>query len=347
MAVSTPKSLPAKIEPKSHHVSDPNLQPFLQPDFDPADYLNTTLPPLSISSTTSSRTSNRSVPLSEVSSQLQSLLSQLNAQTSRLSNTLTQLTDEIIRSGSRLAYEVEVLRGETNTLTDTFENGLKKDVELFVPEKSNAAKEARDDANGDTVEEKAAASSQEPEFLERLRTLTTVRERLDQVIKIFGSAMQWTLAPSELSVASSFISVSAPDNDDTRSREEKGKEFTEKLRSEINDLLTSGAEGLETANLRVDEMRTLAELWKGTTEEKARYKLVESLQKLVDDKQKALDKAADSRRPGVSPARGYDYRYGNMEIPKAPTPSQTQPEGGSGYGFLQNLKNLRNEMYMD
>lgn len=344
MAVSTPKVVPAKVEPKSHHVSDPNLQPFLQPDFDPADYLNTTLPPLSISSSTSSRTSSRSVPLSEVSSQLQTLLSQLNAQTSRLSNTLTQLTDEIIRSGSRLAYEVEVLRGETNTLTDTFENELKKDVELFVPDKSNAAKEAKDDANGDTAEEKNA---QEPEFLERLRTLTTVRERLDQVIKIFGSAMQWTLAPSELSVASSFISVSAPDSDETRSREEKGKEFTEKLRSEINDLLASGAEGLETANLRVDELRTLAELWKGTTEEKARYKLVESLQKIVDDKQKALDKAADGKRPGVSPARGYDYRYGNMEIPKAPTSSQTQPEGGSGYGFLQNLKNLRHEMYMD
>lgn len=344
MAVSTPKSLPARIEPKSHHVSDPNLQPFLQPDFDPADYLNTTLPPLSMSSTTSSRASSRSVPLSEVSSQLQSLLSQLNAQTSRLSNTLTQLTDEIIRSGSRLAYEVEVLRGETNTLTDTFENGLKKDVELFVSEKDKAAKEAKDDANGDAVEEK---STQEPEFLERLRTLTTVRERLDQVIKIFGSAMQWTLAPSELSVASSFISVSAPDNDETRSREEKGKEFTEKLRSEIIDLLASGAEGIESANLRIDELRTLAELWKGTTEEKARYKLVESLQKIADDKQKALDKAADSKRPGVSPARGYDYRYGNMEIPKAPTPSQTQPEGGSGYGFLQNLKNLRNEMYMD
>ena len=59
--------------------------------------------------------------------------------------------------------------------------------------------------------------------------------------------MQWPLAPSELSLASSFISVSAPetgDDNDSRSREEKGKAYTEKLKSEINDLLASGASSM-------------------------------------------------------------------------------------------------------
>lgn len=327
----------AKVEAKTAQVSDNTIQPFLQPDFDPAEYLNATLPTLS----TTSAKSARSVPLPELSSQLQTLLNQLNAQTTRLSQSLTQLTDEIIRSGSRLAYEVEVLKGETVGLTDTFQNGLKKDIEQLVP---TCTKQSGEDAMDAEAEEDVQAKdkSQEPEFLERLRTLTTVRERLDTVIKTFGSAMQWPLAPSELSLASSLISVSAPEsNDDSRSREEKGKEYTEKLRNEISDLLAAGAEGLETANARVSELRALADVWKGTAEEKARLKLVDSLQKLVDDRQKTLGRSdATGRKPGVSPARGMDYRYGGADPTRI-------PEGGSGYGFLQNLRNLKNEVYLD
>ncbi|KAK4504098.1 hypothetical protein PRZ48_005013 [Zasmidium cellare] len=347
MALSSNRPSASKVDPKSSHVSDPAIRPFLQPNFDPADYLNSTLPTLSISSTGSR---GKAVPLSDLSSQLQTLLSQLNAQTSRLSNTLTQLTDEIIRSGSRLAYEVEVLRGETLGLTDSFENDLKKDIETFVPS-VQATKAPNGEAEAAEEEQDATTTSahNEPEFLNHLRELTTVRARLDSVIKTFGSAMQWPLAPSELSLASSFISVSAPetgDDNDSRSREEKGKAYTEKLKTEINDLLASGVEGVEAANARVEELRELAEVWKGTAEEKARMRFVETLQKSVDEKQRTLEKANvdSSRKPGVSPARGYDYRYGGSsttEIPKAAN------EGGSGYGFLQNLKNLRNDMYLD
>ncbi|KAF2170066.1 hypothetical protein M409DRAFT_51833 [Zasmidium cellare ATCC 36951] len=348
MALSSTKTSTSKVEPKSTHVSDSAIQPFLQPNFDPAEYLNSTLPTLSISTT---GTRGKAVPLSDLSSQLQTLLSQLNAQTSRLSNTLTQLTDEIIRSGSRLAYEVEVLRGETLGLTDSFENDLKKDIETFVLPSSNT-----DVHNGDPAapedENTTTTPSQppnDPDFLTHLRDLTTVRTRLDSVIKTFGSAMQWPLAPSELSLASSFISVSAPepgDDNDSRSREEKGKAYTEKLRTEINDLLAAGVEGVEAANARVEELRELAEVWKGTAEEKARMRLVDALQKSVDEKVRTLEKASadGGRKPGVSPARGYDYRYGgssSTEIPKAAN------EGGCGYGFLQNLKNLRNDMYLD
>lgn len=352
MAIPSIRSPAGKVQAKSAHVADSSVQPFLQPDFDPVDYLNSTLPTLALSS--SLQRGGRAVPLPELSSQLQTLLAQLNAQTVRLSGTLTQLTDEIIRSGSRLAYEVEVLRGETLGLTDTLETSLKKDIEAFVPSKKqdgSAASEEPQESMAATADapkdesntEQAFGASAEPEFLEKLRNLTTVRERLDTVIKTFGSAMQWPLAPSETSLASSLISVSGPESsDDSRSREEKGKEYMEKLRSEIEDLLAAGTEGLEAANARVAELRELAEVFKGTAEEKARHRLVDSLQKLVDDKQKALERtAAASRKPGVSPARGHDMRYGNVSA------SQTPSEGGSGYGFLQNLRNLKNEVYMD
>ena len=130
-------ALPIGLQPqnavaaRSSYVSDSNIQAFLQKEFDPADYLNSALPSLSTSSSARNGQLGRSVPLPELSAQLQTLLSQLNAQTSRLSTALTQLTDEILRSGGRLAYEVEVLRGETIGLTDSLENGLKKDIELF------------------------------------------------------------------------------------------------------------------------------------------------------------------------------------------------------------------------
>lgn len=346
MAVSASKSLVGTVDAKSQHVSDPLVQPFLQPDFDPADYLNSTLPALSISS---AATRARAVPLPELSSQLQTLLGQLNAQTSRLSNTLTQLTDEIIRSGSRLAYDVDVLRGETLGLTDSLQNGLKRNIEVFVPVAEVTPKEqtletqAGEDAEITSAEDVVeTAVPGEPEYLEQLRTLATVRERLDSVIKTFGSAMQWPVAPSELSLTSSLISVSAPDSSvDSRSREEKGKEYAEKLRNEVSDLLASGTEGLEAASLRVEELRALAEVFTGTAEEKARWKLVDSLQKLIDERQKVVGRVAgdSTRKPVVLPTR--DYRYGNAD------PSKLTSDGGSGYGFLQNLRSLKSDMYAE
>ena len=70
--------------------------------------------------------------LNEVSIQAQTLLSKLNSQTTRLSNTLTQATDEIVRSSGRLAYEVELLRGEAIGLSETLGNDLKKEFEVFT-----------------------------------------------------------------------------------------------------------------------------------------------------------------------------------------------------------------------
>ena len=326
--MTTSTTIP-KLDTKAPHLSDASAQAFLQPTFDPADYLNNALPSLSTRTTQSGRI----VPLPELSSQLQTLLSQLNAQTSRLSNTLTQLTDEIIRSGGRLAYDVEVLRGETTGLTDSWEGGLRRDIEVFAPAKAEKdGVEGQEEAAGE--EEKVPSSGAQPEYLARLQTLSSVRERLDQVIKTFGDAMAWPLAPSELSMASSIISVSAPGNeDDNRSREEKGKEYIEKLRTEINDLLNSGETA--AAEHRVEQMRKLAEVWKGTAEEKARMRVVEGLQKMVEDRQKMLQPGKGGqagRRPTPSPSRGGDLRYGDRE---------------GGYGFLQNLKKLGGDVYLE
>ena len=345
MAVSLTIPQTTSPDAKSSHVSESNVQPFLQADFDPADYLNATLPSLSATASTrnaQTALSSRSVSLAELSTQLQTQLTQLNAQTSRLSNALTQLTDEIIRSGGRLAYEVDVLRGETSGLTDSLENGLKRDIELFTGSTSVKGNGVVEDVGQEDGDAKAAGEeSAEPEYLARLRTLTSVRSRLDSVIKVFGEAMQWPIAPSDVSMASSLISVSAPDaGDDARSREEKGKVYAMKLRDEIHDLLGSGNDpsSLEAAKARIDELKHLTEVWKGTAEEKARLKLVESLAKPVEERQRALEKASQNRRPNLAPGRGQDYRYGNMDSSRA---------GDGGYGFLDNLRNLKNDVYLE
>jgi hypothetical protein len=310
MAVTTS----ARATPKSSHVSDQVVQPFLQPDFDPATFLNSTLPSLSLSN---ARTTNgNAVPLPELSVQTQALLSQLNAQTTRLSNSLTQLTDEIIRSGGRLAYEVEVLRSETTGLTDSLDNGLKKDIDLLAPAKQVSEEAAPTDTTTTTPE---------PEYLQNLRTLSTLRARLDSVIQVFGAATAWPVAPSEVaSGASSF--------------EAKAKEYTDNMRAEINTFLSSDdTAGLEAASERVEELRSLAEVWKGTAEEKARMKIVESLVKTMEDKQKSMGRRADGRR---QPERAVDMRYGDLD-------GRGTGAGEGGYGFLQNLRNLKDGMYLD
>ncbi|KAJ4317414.1 hypothetical protein N0V94_004946 [Neodidymelliopsis sp. IMI 364377] len=329
--------------PKSSHVSDPALAPFLQSRFDPADYLNIALPSLLLSSRPAKGTS---APLADVSSQTQDLLSQLNAQTTRLSSVLTQLTDDILRSGARLAYEVEVLRGETIGLTDVLQDGVEDDIAKFLPDGLSLDAELPDtEATDPTITadfpqdaqhqpptaSTATVEDTTPEYISDLRTLTTVRTRLENVIKIFGEAMHWTVPPSDISLGSSLISVSAPEpGSDNASREQKGKEFAAALRSEIADLITGDPEqGPAKAVARIQALRDLALVWKGTAEEKARAKFVEGLVKLVEDKQRELEKEKER-----SKARG-GKGANNIKSQQAPVKEQ-----GRG-GFLENLGRIR------
>jgi hypothetical protein len=332
------------VEPKSAHVADPALQPFLNPSFDPADYLNATLPGLQ----TSHQSPKSSVPLGELSTQTQTLLSHLSAHTTRLTSTLTQLTDEILRSGSRLAYEVEVLRGETLGLSEALTEGLAEDIIKFVPgglDQDLARKQLRaTEANGHrrrastltapkTPVIQEPPSVVDPPYITQLRTLTLVRSRLDTVIKTFGDAMAWTFPPSEVSVTSSFLSVSAPEpGSDMHSTEEKGQEISKKLRNEIADLLIGGdpVDGIEAAAKRVEELKDLATVWKGTAEEKARVRFVESLAKLVEDRHRELLREAEN-----------DGRL-RQRVETLQEESETvESKSQGGFGFISQLQKLR------
>jgi hypothetical protein len=331
--------------PKSTHVADAALAPFLQPQFDPAEYLNATLPALSLS--TRPKPAN-AASLADLSSQTQDLLSQLNAHTTRLSTILTQLTDDILRSGGRLAYEVEVLRGETIGLNETLTDGLKTDIEKFLPGgisvKTDSAEEdiksptalppvnQPDGEQPEPVLEDAEDTT--PEYISDLRTLTTVRSRLEDVIKVFGEAMHWTIPPTEVSLGASLISVSAPEpGTDSASREQKGKEFAASLRSEIADLITGDPDsGIEKAETRIQALRDLAQVWKGTAEEKARTKFVEGLVKLAEEKQKEIEREKEKSKD-----RGQQQPGRSGNVPKAQQPPQQQRSGG----FLENLQRIR------
>jgi hypothetical protein len=289
------------------------------------------------------------VPLAELSTQTQSLLSRLSAHTTRLTTTLTGLTDEILRSGSRLAYEVEVLRGETLGLSEALTEGLQEDVIKFVPggldqelarrpSRTTEANAHRRRASTLTAAPKTPpreepSSIADPPYIAQLRTLTLVRSRLDTVIKTFGDAMAWTFPPSEVSVTSSFLSVSAPEpGSEIHSTEEKGQQVSKKLRDEIADLLIGGdpIDGIEKAAKRVEELKDLATVWKGTAEEKARIRFVESLAKMVEDRHRDLLREAESDG---------SLRRRVETLQEQIVTSENKSQGG--YGFISQLQKLR------
>ncbi|KAJ5577267.1 hypothetical protein N7535_004193 [Penicillium sp. DV-2018c] len=325
---------------------------FADPTFDPADFLNESLSPLTVaSSQPNASRSPGAVSLTELSAQVQSLLSQVSAQNIRLSSTLSQLTDEILRSGGRLAYEVEVLRGETIGLSETLTEVLRDDIAHFVPESApedvrkteQADKDAptnEDEETSTTEENKAPTAPTDPEYITNLRTLNQVRSRLEDVVQTFGDAMAWPLPPSEISFSSSFISVSGPDlGPDGQDREEKGQEVMKKLRTEVTELLDSeggGRAGLEAANRRVEALRILATVWNSSAEEKARNRFVDSLAKIVDDRRRSLDQqqaAADQGQRGQSRSK--------------PEGRRDSDSGAPGGGLFRNLQRLREEIYLD
>ncbi|KFH48617.1 hypothetical protein ACRE_005340 [Hapsidospora chrysogenum ATCC 11550] len=333
---------------KSSHTSDDFLKPFLSPSFDPAAFLNSNLPPLQRGATANLGQDGGSAASSgtaELSAQAQTLLSQLNAHTTRLSNTLTQLTDDILRSGSRLAYEVELLRGETLSLTETINETLQEDIKKFVPEgvqaEPGAAKKEAPD--GQDATSSPADESPEPAYIKQLQTLTLVRERLESVIKTFGDAMEFVFPPSELSVSSSFLSVSAPEpGSQQQSSEEKGQEVLKKLRDEISTILSDPedpVDGIAKAAQRVEELKELTSVWKGTAEEKGRNKFIESLAKMVEDRHRELMKEMEQAAKAEGKPEGGRPRKSSVSRDSAGTEDTRALPGG--FGLLNQLQRLR------
>ncbi|KAL4907944.1 hypothetical protein BDW74DRAFT_113925 [Aspergillus multicolor] len=300
--------------------------------FDPVDFLNDTLPPLTLQSSQSqSQSKPGAVNLTDLSTRVQSILSQTNAQNIRHSTTLTSLTDEILRSGNRLAYEVEVLRGEAITLSDLVTEGLAGEMARFTLATASTNTETPEGEAEPTDGEQQEEKKIEPEYISNLRTLSQVRARLEEVVQIFGDAMEWPLAPSETSITSSFISVSAPDaGPDSHSREEKGQEVAKKLRGEVNEFL-DGDGGIEAAARRVEALRTLALVWKGTAEEKARARFVEDLAKVVEDRRRAVEARAQNQQGSSYGSKGH----------------QRQESEGPAGGIFRNLQRLREEIYLE
>ncbi|GAB1193329.1 hypothetical protein APSETT444_002532 [Aspergillus pseudonomiae] len=315
---------------------------FTDPSFDPAEFLNDVLPPLTLASPQSyTPRGSTAVSLAELSTQVQSILTQINAQNVRLSNNLTQLTDEILRSGNRLAYEVEVLRGEAIGLSEALTEALRDDIARFVPDTVESNQEGNPGSEDDGEETQAAVNGevtvQDPEFITKLRTLNQVRARLEEVVQTFGDSMEWPLPPSETSLTSSFISVSAPEpGSEAQSQEEKGQEVAKKLRTEVTELLDSnggGDEGLEAATRRVEALRGLATVWKGTAEEKARARFVDSLEKMIDDRRRTLE---NQGKTNSSQQQG-----------RPPVGHRRQESEGPAGGIFKNLQRLREEIYLE
>ncbi|KAL6239979.1 hypothetical protein BDW75DRAFT_235813 [Aspergillus navahoensis] len=305
---------------------------YTNPAFDPVDFLNDALPPLTLQSSQSQSQSNpRAVNLTDLATRVQSLLSQTNAQNIRHSTTLTSLTDEIIRSGNRLAYEVEVLRGEAIALSDLVTEGLAGEISRFTTATPTTTKEKLEGETELLKREGQDEKKNEPEYISNLRTLNQVRARLEEVVQTFGDAMEWPLPPSETSITSSFISVSAPDSGpDSQTREEKGQEVAKKLRSEIYELL-DGDGGIEAAARRVEALRTLSLVWKGTAEEKARGRFVDGLAKAVEERRRLVEPPVQSQQAQNSGSRGH----------------QRQVSEGPGGGIFRNLQRLREEIYLE
>jgi hypothetical protein len=146
--------------------------------------------------------------------------------------------------------------------------------------------------------------------------------------------MVWTFPPSEVSVTSSFLSVSAPEpGSDMHSTEEKGQQVSKQLRDEIADLLIGGdpIDGIEAAAKRVEELKELAIVWKGTAEERARTKFVESLAKMVEDRHRDLVREAEQ-----------DSRLRQrVETLHEEVKTNSGEHRSQGYGFISQLQKLR------
>lgn len=355
----------------STHLTDPSLAPFLSPTFSPIAYLNSTLPnrpsTTKASQNTSQTSTNKSPPqsLSVLASQTQSQISTLSARTATLSSTLTALTDDILRCSSRLTYEVELLRGEAVGLGEamTAEDGELGDaIRRFVPEGLNVKEVGLDGEEKETVSPQKPGNhasgnqktldgtdeeAQTKQAIERLRTLLHVKSLLQQTTQTFSSALSFPLPPSMLaSTGLSLISVNPPSSDPNA--EEKGQTALANLRREIADLLAmddgprvSEEEpvGLRKARERVAELREVTGVWKGTSEEKARTKVVEGLDGMVEEAVNKRRKSLETQRPTINGARS------------SGTGSRREPSDaratGSGRGFLGNLQRLREEIYME
>lgn len=344
-------SSPSLTISRSSSITDPHLTPFLSTSFSPIDYLNATLP--SSSTTSNNATKSTSVSLSALASQTQAHVSALAAQSTRLTETLNALTDDILRVSPRLTYEVELLRGEAISLSDSLSPSghLHASVAQFVPDTSTSALSPVDQpreqapilppSNIDPAH--PATNLQIVAPVDSLRTLLHVRSRLTRVSQIFSLALSWPFPPSLLP-KSSLISVSSPAD---HTYEAQGQAACARLRQETLDLLAETDDGVSKATEMVQELRACVEVWKGTGEEKARGKFVDELEEIIAEERRKIggrNPVKESLKPSFGASGSAPPTGLNRGIP---TPSSRSTDTTSGPGFLRNLQRLRDEIYME
>jgi hypothetical protein len=321
---------------------------FTDTSFDPITFLNDSLPSLSLSAFTPDQAQLKHSSLQEASTQTQALLSKVNTQNIRSASQLSQVTEEILRSGNRLAYEVEVLRGYVNSLHESLTDTLLEDIQKFTIAGTATNRRDTGDGNGQPIEH---VDSNDPELICQLRMLGQVKARLEKVIKVFGEAMKWPLPPSEVSLTSSLISVSAPEpGSEGHSREEKGRQFAKTAKAEVTELLsdTAGGTDVEGAVTKVDALRLLSTVWKGTAEERARTRFVDNLSRLVEDKRKQVEARSLTQSPQAKDVPGSQPNPtpGKPSVRPTRDSSGNETSGGGG-GLFRNLQRLRDEIYLD
>ncbi|KAF8456662.1 hypothetical protein BGX38DRAFT_1162462 [Terfezia claveryi] len=342
-------------------LTDPILAPFLAPSFTVVDYVNSTLPPLLPPSTTlptqpkhdtkvqlqqqlsqpSHVSSNHNaLPLSQIHPKITALLSALDIQTHRLITHLQNLTDEILRVAPRLSYEVEVLRGGVV--------GLGEDLEKMGSKAARFSPSASKDS-ADVTSAGDCGLNNKPEALKRLETLSTIRARLEEVIAIFGEAMNWPLpvATSESSTqnTNSNLGVNSPSYynlspapspppfiKEINKANSAAKAATKTVNptAEISYFLAANL--VPQARSRIQELRLLAGVFKGTIEGGIRLELVEELARKVRE----VEKLRDGRN------KGFSAKEERMVMPQRARKEEAFREemgGDTGGGRIDNNEN--------
>ncbi|KAK6343248.1 hypothetical protein TWF730_010844 [Orbilia blumenaviensis] len=355
-------------------LADPALQPFLSPTFSPTTYLNTTLPPLSTTTIISS--SSPTVTLQKLHTTATTLLSNLDAHLSRLQSTLSTLTDEILRATPRLSYELQVLRSDVISLADTLSSTRTRqlteclaDISLDdpssdpnapLPEGTDPSSNNKNNNNNNERKDSEASPNTalnggKPQVLKRLETLTLVRRHLEDVIKVFGEAMEWTLTdvqktsiPLPTTTTSSLGAYIPPSRSPSpavmegRRRAGQGSSSnnnnnnnnnpttgSDKFTDEISYLLLN--EEVDKATQKVEDLAKLCEVWKNTSEYDARLRFVENLRWRVME-------ATKVEEPDVVEKKDSDRGVYTINLPEVSLPKD-------GYlGFINQFKQMRDSI---
>lgn len=240
-------------------LSDPSLQPFTSSTFSPTTYLDSILPPLSPPAilTPTRRPDTSAATLASLSTQTTTLLSTLDVHTQHLLTHLQTLSDEILRLTPRLGYEIDVLRSDAE--------GLKE-----VVEKAN---------DGETGLRRVIED--EPEGLKKLMMLSKVRERVEEVVKVFGEAMEWRVEGDD----------GGGEGSEGKDKKSQGKNPAE----EVGFLIAAGE--LEKAKEKVERLRKLASVFQGTVEGPARVAVVEALERRVEVERRKVEASRRAATP--------------------------------------------------